>query len=33
MSTEYIVTIEHELRERLGLTEDEIEEIMTELFE
>ena len=33
MSTDYIVTIEQQLREILGLTEDEIEEILKELFE
>lgn len=32
MSTEYIVTIGQALREILGLTEEEVEEIMTQLF-
>lgn len=33
MSIEYVLTIEQTLREILGLTDEEIEEIMTELFE
>ena len=33
MSTEYIQTIEQTLREILGLTDEEIEELMTALFE
>ena len=33
MSTEYIQTIEQQLREILGLTEEEIEELMTALYE
>lgn len=33
MSADYIVTIEQQLREILGLTEEEIVEIMTELFD
>jgi len=33
MSTDYVVTIEQQLRGILGLTEEEIEEIMMELFE
>lgn len=33
MSTEYIVTIGQTLREILGLTEEEVEEIMTQLFD
>lgn len=33
MSTDYIVTIEQQLREILGLTDEEIETIMNELSE
>lgn len=33
MSTDYIVTIEQQLREILGLTDEEIEKIMSELSE
>ena len=33
MSTEYIQTIEQTLREILGLTEEEIEELMEALYE